>query len=42
MTGFELYALFGAPIVLLLTVAAVVYITGWQDKREARRHHAAE
>jgi hypothetical protein len=32
----------GAPIVLLLAVAAVAFITGWQDKREARRHHAAE
>jgi hypothetical protein len=37
MTVFELYSLFGAPFVLLLVVASVVWITGWQDKREASR-----
>ena len=42
MTAFELYALFGAPFVLLLVVAVVVWITGWLDKREARRRNAAE
>jgi len=42
MTAFEFYALFGAPVLLLLVVAAVVWITDWQDKRDARRGHAAE
>lgn len=42
MTAFEIYALFGAPVMLLLFAVALVWITGWLDKREARRHGAAE
>ena len=39
MTPFELYALFGAPLLLLLLTAGVVYwITGWQDKRGESEH----
>jgi hypothetical protein len=42
MTAFEFYALFGAPFLMLLAGLAVIWITGWQDKREARKRHAAE
>ena len=43
MTPLEIYAFFGAPLALLLFAGALVWITGWQDKRAARdRHHAAE
>ena len=40
MTAFEIYALFGAPLVMLLGVLAVVWITGIQDARSAK--HLAE
>ena len=43
MTGFEIYALFGAPLVLLLVALLVFWLTGWMDKRyEARRRGPAE
>jgi hypothetical protein len=42
MTAFEIYALFGAPVVLLLFAIAVVWLTGLQDERDARRHTPAE
>jgi hypothetical protein len=42
MNWFTIYALFGAPILMLLVALAVVWLTGVQDKREARRHTAAE
>ena len=42
MTPLEIYAFFGAPLLLLLCAGALVWITGWQDKRDARRQHAAE
>ncbi len=43
MTFFEFYALFGAPVVLLLVVLAVVWLTRLQDapKKRHRRHHGA-
>jgi cytochrome c-type biogenesis protein CcmH/NrfF len=34
MTWFEIYALFGSPILLLLLCLAVVWLTGRQDNRE--------
>jgi hypothetical protein len=43
MTAFEIYALFGAPLALLLVALFVFWLTGWMDKREtARRHGPAE
>jgi hypothetical protein len=42
MTAFEIFALFGAPAVLLLFALTVVWLTGLQDRREARRHTPAE
>jgi hypothetical protein len=42
MTAFEIYALFGAPLVLLLFALGVVWLTGIQDAHEARRHTPAE
>lgn len=42
MTAFQIYALFGAPAVLLLFAVAVVWLTAVQDRREARRHSPAE
>jgi hypothetical protein len=45
MTAFEIYTLFGAPIVMLVGVLAVVWITGIQDSRAKHNrdeHHAAE
>ena len=43
MTFFQFYALFGAPLVLLLVVLAVVWLTRLQDapKNRDRRHHGA-
>jgi len=46
MTWFQIYALFGSPVVLLLVALAVVWLTGIQDARSAQRlaekHRAAE
>ena len=42
MTAFELYALFGAPLLLLLGALAVVWITGRQDERDESHPRAAE
>jgi hypothetical protein len=42
MTAFEIYALFGAPLVLLLVALTVFWLTGLQDRRETRRHTPAE
>jgi hypothetical protein len=42
MTWFEVYALFGAPLLLLLVVLAVMWLTGLQDKRDERRRTPAE
>jgi hypothetical protein len=36
MTWFEIYALL-APLQIVLGALLVVWITGWQDKREDRR-----
>ena len=38
MTAFEIYALFGSPLVLLLVVLFVLWLTGWMDKRYEARH----
>jgi hypothetical protein len=38
MTFFEFYALFGAPVVLLLVVLGVLWLTGLQDAPRDRRH----
>jgi len=37
MSWFELYALFGSPLLLLFLVLAVVWLTGLQDKRDRGR-----
>jgi hypothetical protein len=38
MTAFELYALFGSPLLLLLWALLIVWLTGLQDnKNESRR-----
>jgi hypothetical protein len=46
MTWFQIYALFGSPVVLMLVALAVVWITGIQDRRSAKhlaeKHRAAE
>jgi hypothetical protein len=45
MTFFQFYALFGAPLVLLLVGLLVLWLTGLQDsprRREKRHHGAAE
>lgn len=39
MTAFEIYALFGAPLLLLLFALTLYWLTGWLDKREAARRH---
>ncbi len=43
MTFFQIYALFGAPIVLLAVVFAVVALTRLQDapRNEPHQHHGA-
>jgi hypothetical protein len=42
MTWFELYALFGAPLLLFLVCLLVVWLTGLQDKWDERRRPPAE
>jgi hypothetical protein len=42
MTAFELYALFGSPLVLLLWALLIVWLTGLQDGRDERRRTPAE
>ena len=43
MTFFEVYALFGAPVVLLLVALAVLWLTRLQDAPKDQRsgHHGA-
>ena len=38
MTWFEIYALFGAPVVLLLVALFVFWLTGRMDKGYEARH----
>jgi hypothetical protein len=40
MSAFEIYALFGSPLLLLLVVLLIVWLTGLQDKRDRRRSPA--
>ena len=42
MSAFELYALFGSPVVLLIWALGIVWLTRLQDEREERRHTPAE
>ena len=42
MTWFELYALFGSPLLLLLLVLAVVWLTGLQDNKKELPRTPAE
>src|SRR5262245_19487104 len=42
MLLFEIYAFFGAPVILLLFAGLLIWVIGWQDRRDARRHGAAE
>ena len=41
MTAFEIYALFGAPLLLLLFALVLYWLTGWLDKRDAARRHGS-
>ena len=43
MTWFEIYALFGAPVVMLLVALLILWLSRWMDERyEARRRGPAE
>jgi hypothetical protein len=42
MTAFELYALFGSPLLLLIWALLIVWLTGLQDKRDDRPLNPAE
>lgn len=42
MTAFEIYALFGAPLLLFLLALAVVWLTRFQDQRDTSHRGAAE
>lgn len=42
MTWFELYALFGSPLLLLLLVLAVVWLTVLQDNKKEPGRTPAE
>jgi hypothetical protein len=42
MTWFELYAFFGAPLLLFLVALAIVWLTGLEDRREERPRRPAE
>jgi hypothetical protein len=41
MSAFEIYALFGSPLLLFLVVLGVVWLTGLQDRKD-ERHTPAE
>jgi hypothetical protein len=38
MTGFEIYALFGAPVVMLLVALLILWLSRWMDKLYDARH----
>jgi hypothetical protein len=42
MTAFEIYALFGSPLLLLLVALAIVWLTGLQDNADEHRRKPAE
>jgi len=42
MSAFEIYALFGSPLLLLLVVLGIVWLTGLQDRKDERRRTPAE
>jgi hypothetical protein len=42
MTAFQLYALFGSPLLLLLWALALMWVTGLQDRQDERRRTPAE
>ena len=37
----EIYAM-ASPFVVLAIALGIYWLTGWMDRREERRHHAAE
>ena len=41
MSDFEIYLLI-APFLVLAVALFVFWLTGWMDRRDERRHHAAE
>jgi hypothetical protein len=41
MTAFEIYALFGGPVLLFLVALVVFWLTGIDDARD-KEHHPAE
>jgi hypothetical protein len=42
MSAFEVYALFGSPLLLLLVVLLIVWLTGLQDNKKEPRRTPAE
>ena len=42
MTAFELYALFGAPLLLFLLALGMVWLTRFQDERGKPCHGTVE
>ena len=42
MTWFEIYALFGSPLILLVLCLVMVWLTGLQDNRDTPHKGAAE
>jgi hypothetical protein len=37
MTAFQIYALFGAPLLMLIFGLVIVWLTGIQDRHSAKR-----
>jgi hypothetical protein len=42
MSAFEIYALYGSPLLLLVVVGGIVWLTGLQDRRHEGRGTPAE
>jgi len=42
MTAFEVYALFGSPLLLLIWALLIYWLTGLQDNRDDRPRNPAE
>ena len=42
MTGFEIYAFFGSPLLLLVWALLIVWLTGLQDNKKEPRRTPAE
>ena len=42
MSAFEIYALYGSPLLLLLLALGVVWLTGLQDRKDEKPRPPAE